>query len=129
VIQLISAAVGNQGHTILRVIGDVIMHMNAQDANVHEGMAALAMQSGEAIAAGATFEPRSDPAEWMWQRQFHRLANTTDQDFQVMHEVLDVRAKRKLTSQNGLYFVFERGTVSNQGTSVGIHVRVLLALP
>jgi len=129
IVELITTAAANQGHTLLRVIGDVILHANnSQDGN-HEGMAGLVMQSGEAIAAGATFEPRSDPAEWLWQEQWHKHMFGTNLSTDVMRTHLDVKAKRRITSQNGLYLVFERGPVGPVDMTGSVHVRTLIALP
>ena len=125
-ISLLAAAIDNQGRTIMRVIGDInVVAGNLTGTNTFS--MGIYMDSSEAVTAGVTLEPRSDSGPWMW------LAQRTQQIFQSvgeheLHIPIDVKARRKLTSQSVLMLVFESGTMVT-AMEINIQGRVLMALP
>ena len=115
----------NQGRTILRIIADINLQFAINGFS--GGSIGIYVDTAEAVAAGATMEPRSDSAPWMWLRQFNMTTDATSTN-RMMHIPVDVKARRKLDAQSELMLVFESGGLI---AALGLEIqgRVLLAQP
>ena len=130
VANLFSGDVDNQGRTILRVVGDVTIHGTVGTAGLSEGQWGLVTQDAEAVNAGATFEPYADNPGWMHKQHFHDFRTSSGDPSSKFRWDIDIKARRRLTAQTQLYFVFQVGGTANIGDlSVSFMVRVLFALP
>jgi len=106
----------------------MILHTDPAAVGVYEGFFGLVMQSQEAIAAGATYEPATDAAPWMYIQNFHMMT-ATQAPVGTMNVPVDVRARRRMTPGSQFYWVFETGSNANPGlTSISFVNRMLIAI-
>ena len=86
------------------------------------------MVDADAGAAGATPDPQTDVSSpWLYWRQghLHVRSNTTLTDF---HYQIDIKARRRITTQSDLVFIAESGGMQ-ANVDITLGGRVLLALP
>ena len=124
---LLGSTVDNQGRTILRVVGDLWF-----DTSTFTGFFGFSygmyVDTAEAVAAGATMEPRSDSASWMLLQQQNIGVGTNVGTDRAKHRPFDVRARRRLDAQSQLMLIFESAGMANV-LNVELQGRVLLAQP
>ena len=124
---LLGSTVDNQGRTILRIVGDLYL-LPIDQAGPNVGSFGVYVDTAEAVAAGATMEPRSDSAPWMLLRQFAMSLNAATSPNTFTHFSIDIRARRRLDAQSELMLILESGGMIGVMT-INLQGRVLLAQP
>ncbi len=127
---LLLPTVANQGTTVLRIVGQVIILPASvpATAGAYNGNMGIYVDTAEAVAAGATLEPGSDDGPWMFLTEWAFHQSTAVGSSSIWSAELDVKAQRKLSSQSELMAIFEsRGNTDS--VTIDLQGRILRALP
>ena len=97
------SALVRQAFTVVRIIGELKVVSAAAGFDV-EWAAGISVINKDAFAANVLPEPATDTAQkWMWWKA--RTSPPSDENFAFME--LDIKAKRKLSSEDELFFVID----------------------